>query len=592
MSRHKNTDSSITPRDVIHFHWQRAMKQKCTAIPGALLAASSLVVERYIAPIMIAALLSQLQAGTITLSSSLWVIIPYAVLILGTEVIGYRLALFLMWTTQIKGAKTIYEDAYQHLTKNSLDFFANSFTGSLVSQVTKLAAAYMSFWNMFMYQFTFIATSLIATLVGIGLISWLYAVILFLFTVVFTVTVYYGNRFMRPRFSARSKQYSKISAKLSDAISNILTVKIEGNEAREVALFQRTSAELLRKESHVRNGFIRVSTAYSFITASMRIAALMAAVILVQQHAIQAGVVYLCLVYTFNLLEEIWNINTMMRDYYQIVADSEEMLGIMRTESTLVDRNTAKLTVPHGQLSIHNISYMYEDNRPLFSDLSLTIPAGQKIGLVGVSGSGKTTLTKLLMRFMDVGDGEISIDGTPITAVSQRSLRQHIAYVPQEPLLFHRSLSENISYGKPRASKAMIIEAAKKARAFDFIDTLPKGFATLVGERGVKLSGGQRQRVAIARAILKDAPIIILDEATSALDSDSERLIQSALDELWQDKTAIVVAHRLSTIAKLDRIIVLDKGRIVEDGTHVELLKQNGTYAKLWQYQSGGFIED
>ena len=224
--------------------------------------------------------------------------------------------------------------------------------------------------------------------------------------------------------------------------------------------------------------------------------------------------------------------------------------------------------------------------------MSLSIAGGERIGLAGLSGGGKTTLTKLLLRFADSNKGTITIDGQDITKVSQHSLRENIAYVPQEPYLFHRSLRENIAYGRQDATDQEIYTAIDQANARDFVDTLPDGLNTVVGERGVKLSGGQRQRIAIARAILKDAPILILDEATSALDSESEKLIQDALETLMSNKTSIVVAHRLSTIARLDRIIVLENGKIIEDGSHGKLLKEQGVYAKLWSHQSGGFIEE
>jgi len=224
---------------------------------------------------------------------------------------------------------------------------------------------------------------------------------------------------------------------------------------------------------------------------------------------------------------------------------------------------------------------------------NLRLGCGKRSAVVGASGSGKTTLTKLLLRFADIDSGKITIDGQDISEVTQASLRAKIAYVPQEPLLFHRSVCENIAYGRPDATDTEIEEAAKKAGAYDFIVGLKDGFDTMVGERGIKLSGGQRQRVAIARAILKDAPILVLDEATSALDSESEALIQKSLETLMENRTSIVIAHRLSTIAKLDRIIVLKNGKIVEDGSHDELInKKRGGYAKLWARQSGGFIEE
>ena len=243
---------------------------------------------------------------------------------------------------------------------------------------------------------------------------------------------------------------------------------------------------------------------------------------------------------------------------------------------------------------LKDVSFAHDNGNGehVFDNFNLTIASGQRVGLVGHSGSGKTTLTRLLLRFSDIYEGMITIDGQDIAMVTQRSLRDSIAYVPQEPLLFHRSLRENIAYGKPDASEEEIRRAARQANALQFIESLPDGFDTMVGERGIKLSGGQRQRIAIARAILKDAPILVLDEATSALDSESEKLIQESLTELMKGRTSIVIAHRLSTIAKLDRIVVLDKGRVIEDGTHSELTKKGGVYSMLWSHQSGGFIEE
>lgn len=250
------------------------------------------------------------------------------------------------------------------------------------------------------------------------------------------------------------------------------------------------------------------------------------------------------------------------------------------------------LVAQKGDIEFNGITFKHADAKaPIFKDFSLSVKPGERIGLVGISGSGKTTLTKLLLRFADVQKGEILIDGQNVSKVQQVSLREAIAYVPQETSLFHRSIADNIAYAHPEASRDEIIRAAKLANAHDFIKDLPDGYETLVGERGVKLSGGQRQRIAIARAILKDAPILVLDEATSALDSESEALIQDALVKLMKGRTSIVVAHRLSTIASLDRIIVLDNGKIIEQGTHQQLLEKHGAYHHLWSRQSGAFLD-
>jgi ATP-binding cassette subfamily B protein len=249
--------------------------------------------------------------------------------------------------------------------------------------------------------------------------------------------------------------------------------------------------------------------------------------------------------------------------------------------------------ISKGAVTFENVSFTHAGaDDAIFENFELTIQPGEKIGLVEHSGSGKTTFTRLLLRFSDIDSGQILIDGQNIAHITQDDLHRHIAYVPQEPLLFHRSIAENIAYGKAEADQAEIEKVAKLAHAAEFIETLPKGYETLVGERGVKLSGGQRQRVAIARAMIKDAPILVLDEATSALDSESEKLIQSALWKLMEGRTAVVIAHRLSTIQKMDRIVVLDNGKIVEQGSHKNLLQKNGTYAALWAHQSGGFIDE
>ncbi len=317
---------------------------------------------------------------------------------------------------------------------------------------------------------------------------------------------------------------------------------------------------------------------------------------LVANHKIDLGQLVLVQLYTGNVIYNLWNVPRMVRRVESAFADSAEMTEILYTEPEITDTPDALVcSIKDGSINFEDVSFCHKDaldNDPLFRNVNLDVKAGEKVGLAGPSGGGKTTLTKILLRLADIDAGQITIDGQNIAKLKQTDLRQAITYVPQEPILFHRSLLDNIRYGKPSASTQEIIEAAKRAHADDFINKLPEGYNTMVGERGVKLSGGQRQRVAIARAMLKNSPILVLDEATSALDSESEKLIQDALWKLMQGRTAIVVAHRLSTIQKLDRIIVLDGGNITEQGTHQTLLDKNGTYAKLWAHQSGGFIED
>ena len=589
----EKTKKDISLMDILSFHWTRAMRYKKHAITSFIVAPVTLVLERYVTPLIIAALLMGIQNGTVTFESSWWMIVAYGVLQILTQVIGYRVVLYSMWAVQIAGTKELYQETYSRLTEQSVAFYNNNFAGSLVSRVNKFSSAFMQFWNMIVFDLLYIVTTVIATLVGVAFLIWQYSIVLAVFVVLFTVAAYYGTRFMRPRQKARSKAYTEISAQLSDSISNILAVKIDSREKQEQRRLGSAVDDMVKKEKAVRSGIITVSFIYSLIIALIRISVLVFSIWAVQENIANAAVIYLALTYTFNLIQEIWNISSVMRSLYQITGDSEEMLETLAEPLAVKDTSRKKLSAPKGAISLNNIHFNHADSdENLFTDLSLSIPAGQKVGIVGVSGSGKTTLTKLLLRFADPAQGSITIDGTNIAKVTQASLHDAIAYVPQEPLLFHRTIAENIGYSKPGASQKDIEKAARKAHAHDFIEDLGDGYDTLVGERGVKLSGGQRQRVAIARAILKDAPILILDEATSALDSESESLIQTALEKLMKKRTSIVIAHRLSTIAKLDRIIVMKSGEITEDGTHQELLEKNGEYAALWSHQSGDFLED
>jgi len=312
-----------------------------------------------------------------------------------------------------------------------------------------------------------------------------------------------------------------------------------------------------------------------------------------QHGKITVGDFVLIQVYILGLVDQIWNFGNTLRRVYDAFADASEMVDILETPHAIQDvQGATVLHCTEGTIEFKDVEFGFVEERNVLKDFSFQIAGGEKVGLVGPSGAGKSTITKLLLRLYNPRGGAISIDGQNISTVTQASLRELISYVPQESVLFHRTLRENIAYGKQDATMDEIIEAAKKAHCHEFISKLPEMYETYVGERGIKLSGGERQRVAIARAILKNAPILVLDEATSSLDSESEALIQDALAKLMQDKTVIAIAHRLSTIMKMDRIIVMEEGKVVLTGTHNELLAQESNlYKKLWKIQAGGFID-
>ena len=556
----------------------------------------TLVVTIFVGPLIIAQLLNIIQHNQLHDAKNLWTLIAlYGTSELWSSVIGWRLVLYLVWTFETAMQRDLYAQCFSKLTNQTLFFHSNKFGGSLVSQTNKLVGAVESFWDTIIWSVLPLVISLVGSIIVLSTLLWQYALFLLIFSIVFSIVVYYGSKPMAKLTKKEAKSSNKLNGQLADVISNVLAVKSSGAEATEQKFFTKTVNSWRNSSLDVMRGFLKVSTVYSSINMVIKIGATTFAVYAAQNNLVSVASVYLIITYTGSVAHELWNMNGIMRNYNRIIGNANDMVEVLQTPTTLIDKSSSKLEVASGKISMDKITFTHDEGQgdTLFHDFSLDIKPGEKIGLVGASGSGKTTLTKLLLRFADIDSGKITIDGQDISEVTQASLRAKIAYVPQEPLLFHRSVRENIAYGRPDATDTEIEEAAKKAGAYDFIVGLKDGFDTMVGERGIKLSGGQRQRVAIARAILKDAPILVLDEATSALDSESEALIQKSLETLMENRTSIVIAHRLSTIAKLDRIIVLKNGKIVEDGSHDKLInKKRGVYAKLWARQSGGFIEE
>ncbi len=488
----------------------------------------------------------------------------------------------------------LLSDTFRRIINKDAQFFINEKVGALTSRFIDFARAEISLQDLLIIRTLGFVLS-----VGIGLTllaseSLIIAGIILLLLVALILQVRWSIRKRAPWRHERKTLVGEVHGGVADAVTNNLVVKTFAGETAEIEKVTQKAKRL--EHIYIKDiGFVSFEgSARVALMVVVQIIAISIAAYSVFHDQMSVAAAIFTLTYLQRIAAQLFMLGEMLNGYDQALLEAAPISEMLKKELDVTDaKNAIILDAEKAPIELSAISYAYPgSSSPVIKDLDLTIPYGQKIGLVGHSGAGKTTITHLLLRFSDVTQGGIRINGHDIREVTQESLRKSIAYVPQEPLLFHRSLRENIAYGNPNASDKEILKAAKQANALEFINDLPDGLDTLVGERGVKLSGGQRQRIAIARAILKDAPILILDEATSALDSESEKLIQDALEKLMKGRTSIVIAHRLSTIAKLDRIIVMSNGTITEDGSHQTLLRKKGIYAKLWAHQSGGFIEE
>ena len=398
--------------------------------------------------------------------------------------------------------------------------------------------------------------------------------------------------FWKTKYDFKASQIdSEATGVLADSITNAVTVKLFTGKKFEEGLYKNVTERMRRARSFTWGLGEIMDSFQGGMMVLIEFIIMYYAIKLWQQGILTVGDFALIQGYLVGLFVSLWDIGRSIRRTLEAFADADEMVEILSTHHDVTDSKRAKeLDVQTGRIVFDNVYFSFNKTRRILKGLDLEIQPGEKVALVGPSGAGKSTITKLLFRFYDVERGKIYLGNQNIAKVTQDSLRENISLVPQEPILFHRTVMENIRYGRREATDEDVIEAAKKAHAHEFIEELPQGYETFVGERGVKLSGGERQRVAIARAILKDAPILVLDEATSSLDSESEALIQDALSELMAGKTTIVIAHRLSTIMMMDRILVIDGGKLIDTGTHKQLLrKKGGIYKKLWEIQAGGF---
>ncbi len=485
----------------------------------------------------------------------------------------------------------IMSETLNHVLGGGHQFFQDNFSGQIASQISTLADSIELILHRFSLDFIRGASLVVVSLIAAYTVNSKFFYILLLWFIAFaSFSILISRRFVNLADNHASRE-SAVSGQIVDCISNHHNVRI----------FSRKDYEI----SRMRQFFIESQKAFQkkelYVVISCSIQGLMIAIMmgfstyflvyLYGKGLVSIGDFALILGISMELGHMMWYTMGQVDAFNQAYGRCKQSLSALIVEPEIRDKDASKdLLIKEGQVTFEQVKFHYKGTEPLFQNKSIVIAAGQKVGLVGYSGGGKTTFVNLILRLYDVTDGRISIDGQDIRDVTQSSLHRNIAMIPQDPSLFHRSLMDNIRYGRVDASDEEVVLAAKKAHTHDFISQLPQGYGSLVGERGVKLSGGQRQRIAIARAFLKNAPILILDEATSQLDSLTEQYIQDSLWELMQNKTTIVIAHRLSTLLHMDRILVFDNGKIIEDGNHQVLLAKGGLYSDLWKAQVGGFL--
>ncbi len=582
-------------RRILHYIWPHVREHKLSFFLIFMGYAVGVTINDIVMPLFFRDIIDLLSSGGVR-DVVYREVVNIAFIIVGLILIynvGFRTGDYANAHFQSKIMEKLYNFTFNRLLEHSYHFFSNNFSGSLVAKSKRFKKSFETLVDVLSFQIWFSIVALIGVItvlfINIPPLAWFFLGWAFVYLL---VTLWFIKKKIALD-SLEAQADSLVTAHFSDAISNILNIKIFSGDHKESSEFGLVTKDEEKKRLQAWNFDNFQNVVKATMIFVLQITVLFVNLKLWQMGRISVGTFILAQTYMVTIFMILWNLGRSLSKAVKALTEMQEVVEIFDTPNDIVDpQNPQELKIKNGHIVFENVLFSYAGGVGVLNNFNLEISPGERIGLVGHSGAGKSTITKLLLRFADTTAGGVIIDGQNIKDITQNDLRSVISYVPQESILFHRSIKENISYGKPEATNEELIEVAKKAHAHEFISSLPKGYDTMVGERGVKLSGGERQRVAIARAMLKNAPIIVLDEATSSLDSVSEAHIQEALGELMKNKTTIVVAHRLSTIQKMDRIVVLEKGKIIEMGSHLDLIKQDGVYADLWNHQSGGFLTE
>ena len=577
-------------KQTLSIYWQHAKKYRAY-IFGILAFFVVYILADGLAPYLYKLFINNLIGYDFTKYRTLLIILAVILSARAIRSFSYRAKDYLTNFFEPRVMDDITNTCFDHMHQNSYSFFSGNFVGSLVNKVKKMERGFEIVTDRIIDDFLRTVLFVILAVTVLSLTHLILGVAVLIWCVIYATAIYWFSLYKLKFDLKKSELDTKITGQLADTFTNNINIKLFSNFKKEQRDFHQITEEHFKIRRYSWDLMTYLEIMQGALMLIMEALMMYLALKFWKSGRLTVGDFTLIQLYLISLFDRLWGMGKQVRSFYEALADANEMTEIMQQPHEIVDaQNAKKLTLLAGKIEFKNVGFYYHKNAEVLHKFNLQINAGERVALIGPSGGGKSTIVKLLFRFHDVTGGEILIDNQNIAQITQDSLRNNLALVPQDPILFHRTLMENIRYSKNDATDEEVIAAAQAAHAHEFITQSQHGYNTYVGERGIKLSGGERQRVAIARAILKNAPILVLDEATSSLDSESEHYIQDALKNLMKNKTVIVIAHRLSTIMQMDRIIVLESGRITEMGRHEELLKvEQGTYQKLWQIQAGGF---